>query len=72
MNWIANDRYKVLTSLSGGNMSKVFLCLDYGSKEKQEVVKPLLFLCLLILQVSLIIAYYVIIFNYIHVSLKGM
>ena len=38
MNWIANDRYKVLTSLSGGNMSKVFLCLDYGSKEKQEVV----------------------------------
>ncbi|MFK5710592.1 AAA domain-containing protein [Lysinibacillus boronitolerans] len=38
MNWIANDRYKVLTSLSGGNMSKVFLCIDYGSKEKQEVV----------------------------------
>lgn len=38
MNWISEHRYRVIKPLSGGNMSKVYLGIDYGSKDEKEVV----------------------------------
>lgn len=35
--WI-NDRYKTIREIHGGNLSNVYLCLDYGSDEKVEVI----------------------------------
>lgn len=37
MKWI-KDRYKIIKKLTGGNLSKVFLSMDYGDDERKEVV----------------------------------